>query len=62
MKLANGVCFRVLYLFAGRARQADFGQALEAVIALWNADANAVHIILVLEEIDLHATRGDSSG
>ena len=41
MKPPGGICFRVLYLFAGRARQADFGQALSEVIALWNSEANA---------------------
>ena len=49
MKPAGGVRFRVLYLFAGRARQADFGQALEATIALWNSDANVLQIALDID-------------
>ena len=52
MTPVGGVCFRVLYLFAGRARQADFGQALREVIAIWNSEANAVQMTLMLEEID----------
>ena len=52
MTPVGGVCFRVLYLFAGRARQAVFGQALGEVVALWNSEANAVHMTLALEEID----------
>jgi hypothetical protein len=41
-----------LYLFAGRARQADFGQALDATVVLWNSDANALQVALDIEEID----------
>ena len=52
MTPVGGVCFRVLYLFAGRARQADFGQALNEVVALWNSDATALQVALVIEEID----------
>ena len=52
MTPAGGVCFRVLYLFAGRARQADFGKALDEVVALWNSCANAVSMTVALEEID----------
>ena len=52
MMPVGSVHFRVLYLFAGKARQADFGQALEEVIAVWNADANANQILLTIEQID----------
>ena len=49
---ADAIPFRVLYLFAGKARQADFGNALRSVVETWNDDASAVRISLHLEEID----------
>ena len=52
MTSAVAIPFRVLYLFAGVARQADFGDALRSVVELWNSDASARPIELQLIEVD----------
>ena len=52
VKSGGETCFKVLYLFAGVARQADFGKALSEVVQVWNSDANGLQISLEIEEID----------
>ena len=49
---AAAVPFRVLYLFAGKARRADFGDALASVVAEWNQGDDGAKFELILDQID----------
>ena len=54
VKRAGDIHLRVLYLFAGAARHADFGQCLQAEVDAYNATDASRKVVLVLREIDTH--------